>query len=111
MVSVMNDSWTARAQQLADALEKEGSGGHLLRIERVAGEFGLSPQTVQHLLRAWKFLERLRVEKPAIVDEVSALPYQGVMAFERWHARSPVQALHYLKTNPEPSVRELIAAE
>ena len=107
----MNDSWTTKAQQLATALNNEGSGGRLLRIERVANEFELSPQTVQHLLRAWTFIERLRVEDPTIAKQVAAQSYQGVMALERWYARDRAQMLDYLKTNPAPSVRQLIAAE
>jgi hypothetical protein len=107
----MNETWSAKADRLADALSHETSGGKLLRIERVAREQGVSPQTVHHLLRARSFIERLRADDPEIAKRMTILPYQALIALERWHARDREQMLSYLEGNPEPSVRQLTAAE
>lgn len=107
----MSGSWRVKAETLASALSQSSGGGKLLRIERVAHEHSMSPQTAHHLLRALNFLERLRADDPELANMVTALPYQALIALERWHARDRQQMLDYLKDNPEPSVRQLTAAE
>lgn len=107
----MTDSWISKAERLIQSLSETTSGGKLLRIERVAHEQGISPQTVQHLLRAHSFLEHLRAHDPDLVMQVEALPYQALIALARWHARDRRQVVDYLAANPTASVRLLIAAE
>lgn len=107
----MNDSWIIKAEKLAGALSDVPSGEKLLQTERVAQEYGLSYKTVEQLLRAYGFLERLRTRDPEVGSVLNTLPYQAVMALQRWYDRDRDQMLEYLEKHPGPSVRKVTAAE
>jgi hypothetical protein len=107
----MNDSWQQKAEQISSALASEPHDGKMLRIEHIARDQGLSPQTAHHLLRAHDFVARLRANDGEIVTLIERLSYQGVLAAERWYGRDRAKLLAYLTTYQEPSVRQLAAAE
>lgn len=107
----MSDSWTEKAERLAGDLAAKSDGGRLFNVERVARENGVSAATAQHLLRAWRFLERVKTDEPEVAKLIAALPYQGVLPVERWHARNRSELLAYIASNAKLSVRQLIAAE
>lgn len=107
----MSDSWTVKAERLADDLAAKSDGGKLHNLERVARENAVAAPTAQHLLRAWRFLERIQSDDPELAKVIVTLPYQGVLPIERWYARDRSELRAYIASNEKLSVRQLIAAE
>jgi hypothetical protein len=107
----MSESWLEKSARLSQALAASREGGKLLKIERIAAESGLSTHTVDHLVRAYDFLERMRSEDKELAKLIAALPSHGVLTVERWYARNRDEVLAYLKDNEKPSIRQLTAAE
>jgi hypothetical protein len=107
----MTDSWQQKAERISKTLASEPAGTKMLRIERIAHEAGLSAETVHQLLRAFDFLARVRSEDEELATLLTPLPYQAVLAAERWCGRNRRELASYLKSNAKPSVRQLTAAE
>jgi hypothetical protein len=107
----LSDLWLERASRLAEALSRVPRGEKTLQTERIAEEHGLSHKTVEQLLKAHGFLQRLCDSDPEVAKKIIRLPYQAVMALERWYGRDRARMLEFLESNPRPSVRTATAAE
>ncbi|SDG88503.1 hypothetical protein [Pelagibacterium luteolum] len=105
----VNGSWHERALELRKALADQPQAGKLYLIERASDRLGIAAQTAAQLIRASEFLDRLN--DPALGTMIAAMPYQSVIAIERWYLRDPNGLKTFLEITPSPSVRQIIAAE
>lgn len=107
----MRSDWLAKALMLKNELGADVSGGKMLKLERIAANLGISAQTAQHLLRAANFMNGLPEGDADLAAKLSSMPYQSIIAIERWYARDRDELLRFLQDNPTASVRQIIEAE
>jgi hypothetical protein len=85
------------------------SKGRLARIHEIARDLNIQGSTLRNYLIALEGLQHLPDQW--LVERLSGQSAVGVAAFCRWFARDPYRARSFLKTRPNASLQQLLAAE
>lgn len=107
----MEADWFQKARELKSAVDAAPSGARLLTLEQTARQISLSEQSARHMLRAYTFVEHVRVTEPDLAARLTSLPYQSVLTIRKWHERDRQGLRRYLSDHSSFSIREIDTAE